>query len=154
MQNREAEAGPNAAEQAFLALQAEVAGMRQVVQTLPDLIKKSRAVDTSETLGSIAQRLETVASFMAKIEQHPAIRMTPAAHSQAIADAGNMLMNPAVRQLESAKAAAVEERRELGAMIGTLRGRWQQWEWLAWTGVATFIAGLLISPLFARGREK
>jgi hypothetical protein len=55
-----------------------------------------------------------------------------------------------VRELDSATAAAVAERRELAAMIGTMRGRWKQWEWLAWTGIGAFSLGLLIAPVFAR----
>ena len=43
------------------------------------------------------------------------------------------------------------ERRELAAMIGTMRGKWQQWKWLAWTGLGAFFFGFLISPLCARG---
>ena len=59
-------------------------------------------------------------------------------------------MHKSVRELEAAMAAAVIERRELAAMIGTMRGKWKQWEWLAWTGSATFFLGLLIAPVFAR----
>jgi len=33
-------------------------------------------------LGAIAKRLEIVGGFMAAIEQHPAIRLTPAQHQQ------------------------------------------------------------------------
>ena len=87
---------------------------------------------------------------MAAIEQHPAIRTTPAQYNQAIAAAGEGLMHKSVRELDSAKAAAVAERRELAAMIGTMRGKWKQWEWLGWTGIGAFFLGLLISPMFAR----
>jgi hypothetical protein len=55
-----------------------------------------------------------------------------------------------VRELDSAKAAAVTERRELAAMIDTMRGKWKQREWLGWTGIGAFFLGLLISPMFAR----
>src|SRR5712691_4587039 len=85
-----------------------------------------------------------------RFEQHPAIRTTPAQYNQAIAAAGEGLMHKSVRELDSAKALAVEERRELAAMIGTMRGRWKQWEWLAWTGSGAFFLGVLISPVFAR----
>jgi hypothetical protein len=142
--------GPTAAEQAFDALRAEVAAMRQAMQSLPEVIKKSRPADTMETLGAIAKKLEIVGSFMAAIEQHPAIRTTPVQYNQAIAAAGEGLMHKAVRELDDAKASAVAERRELAAMIGAMRGQWKQWEWLAWTGIAAFILGLLISPMFAR----
>jgi hypothetical protein len=35
-------------------------------------------------------------------------------------------------------------------MIGTMCGKWKQWEWLRWTGIGAFILGVLISPMFAR----
>src|SRR5579859_7640597 len=150
MQNRDDDTEPTAAERAFDALRAEVAGMRQAMQAIPDALKKNRPIDTTETLGAIAKKLEIVGSFMAAIEQHPAIRTTPAQYHQAIADAGEGLMQRSVRELDSAKVATVAERRELAAMIGTMRGQWKQWEWLAWTGIAAFFLGLLISPVFAR----
>jgi hypothetical protein len=151
MGDRDEDEGPTAAERAFDALRAEVAGMRQAMRSLPDVIKKIRpTADYTETLGAIAKKLEIVGGFMAAIEQHPAIRTTPAQYNQAIAAAGEGLMTKSVRELDSATAATVAERRELAAMIGTMRGQWKQWEWLAWTGGAAFILGLLISPVFAR----
>jgi len=151
MDDRDDDSEPTAAEQAFDALRAEVAGMRQTLRSLPEVITKGRpTVDYTETLGAIAKKLEIVGNFMAAIEQHPAIRTTPAQYSQTMAAAGEGLILKSVRELDSAKAAAVEERRELAAMIGTMRGQWKQWEWLGWTGGAAFILGLLISPAFAR----
>jgi len=91
-----------------------------------------------------------VGSFMAAIEQHPVIRTTPAQYNQAIVAAGEGLVTKAVRELDSATGAAMNERRELGAMIGTMRGQWKQWEWLGWTGITAFFLGLLISPMLAR----
>src|SRR5271165_5657477 len=151
MQNRDEDTEPTAAERAFDALRAEVAAMRQALKSLPEVITKSRpSVDYTETLGAIAKRLEIVGNFMAAIEQHPAIRTTPAQYTQAIAGAGEGLITKSVRELDSAKLAAVEERRELAAMIGAMRGQWKQWEWLGWTGIGAFILGVLISPMFAR----
>ena len=150
MQNRDDDSEPTAAERAFDALRAEVAAMRPVMRSLPEVILKNQPADTTETLGAIAKKLEIVANFMAAIEQHPAIRTTPAQYNQAIAAAGEGLMNKSVREFDSAKVAAVAERRELAAMIGAMRGQWKQWEWLGWTGIAAFILGLLISPMFAR----
>ena len=150
MNDRDEDEGSTAAERAFDALRAEVAAMRQVVQIIPDTLKKNKPIDTTETLGAIAKRLEAVGTFMAAIEQHPAIRTTPAQYHQAIAAAGERLMHKSVRELDDAKAAAAAERRELAAMIGTMRGKWKQWEWIAWTGIAAFVVGLLIAPMFAR----
>ncbi|MHB8478248.1 MAG: DUF6118 family protein [Steroidobacteraceae bacterium] len=150
MNDRDEDEGPTAAERAFDALRAEVAAMRQVVQGIPEALKKNKPIDTTETLGAIAKRLEMVGTFMAAIEQHPAIRTTPAQYNQAIAAAGEGLITKSVRELDDATAAAVAERRDLAAMIGTMRGKWKQWEWLGWTGSGAFILGLLISPMFAR----
>lgn len=58
-------------------------------------------------MGAIAKNLEIVGSFMAKIEQHPAIRTTPAHYHQAIAAAGDGLVHKSVREFDSARAAAV-----------------------------------------------
>jgi hypothetical protein len=149
MQHRD-DSEPTTAEEAFEALRAEVAAMRQAMKSLPEVIKTSRPADTTETLGAIAKKLEIVGDFMAAIEQHPAIRTTPAQYTQGIAAAGEGLVQKSVRELNRAEAAAVAERRDLAAMIGTLRGRWKQWEWLGWTGIGAFILGLLISPTFAR----
>src|SRR5450631_407604 len=105
MQNRDDDTEPTAAERAFDALRAEGAAMRQAMRSLPDLIKTIRpATDYTETLGAIAKRLEIVGSFMAAIEQHPAIRTTPAQYNQAIAAAGEGLITKSVRELDSAKA--------------------------------------------------
>jgi hypothetical protein len=35
-------------------------------------------------------------------------------------------------------------------MIGTMRGKWKQLEWLMWTGLAAFFFGLLVCPMFVR----
>jgi hypothetical protein len=150
MQHREDDSEPNAAEQAFEALRAEVVAIRQAMKSFPDVIKKSRPVDTTETLGKIALQLETIGHFMAAIEEHPGIRLTPAQYTQAMAAAGDGLMHKAVRELDSAKADAVAERRELAAMIGTMNGQRRQLEWLLGTGFGALVLGVLMSPVFVR----
>jgi hypothetical protein len=124
--------------------------MRQAVRSLPEVILKNQPADTTETLGAIAKKLEIVGSFMAAIEQHPAIRMTPAQHQQAIVRAGDGTMDSAVRKLDSATADAVKARHELAGLVGSMRGQQKQFEQLFWTGFAAVLLGLLISPLFAR----
>jgi hypothetical protein len=125
--------------------------MRQALQSLPEVLKKIRpTADYTETLGAIAKKLEIVGNFMAAIEQHPAIRMAPAQHQQAIVAAGEGLITKSVREFDSAKAAAAAERRELAAMIGTMRGQRKQMEWLALTGAVALMVGLLLSPVAAR----
>lgn len=150
MTDREEESGLDGAEQAFQALRAEIAAMRQAVGALPEALKKNLPGDTTVTLGLIVKDLQAVGGTLSKIEQHPAVSMTPAAHQRAIVAAGADLMRDQVRKLDDAVRAAEIERRELAAMIGTMRGKWKQWEWIAWTGIAAFFVGLLISPAIAR----
>ncbi len=150
MDDRDEDEGPTAAERAFDALRAEVAGMRQAVQALPDVIKKNRPADTTETLGAIAKKLEIVGNFMAAIEQHPAIRMTPAQHHQAIAAAGEGLMQSAAHKLDHATAEATRARQELIALVGSMRGQRKQMEWLAITVAVALMVGLLLAPFAAR----
>ena len=138
------------AEQAFEHLRAEVATLRRAFETLPDVFKANRPKDYSPTLGVIAQKLEAMGDALQAIESHPAIRTTPAQHNQFLAGAGETLVGRAVKELDNAAAAAAKERRELAAMIGSMRGQDRQLKWLAWSGVGAFVLGLLISPVFAR----
>jgi hypothetical protein len=138
------------AAQAFEELRAEVSMLRRAVEGLPEEWEANQPPDYTVSLGAIAKGLAGVAGRLDGIERHPALKMTPEQHQAAIAQAGSGLMREAVQKLDNATAAAVGEQRELAAMIGTMRGKWKQLEWLAWTGLAAFFLGLLICPMFAR----
>ena len=146
MPDREEESDAGSAEQAFEALRAEVAAMRQGVEFLG----KNQPGDTTVTLGEIVKALQVVGEHLQKIEQHPAISMTPAQHQRALVVAGGDMIRDTVRSLDTAARAAENERRELAGLIGSMRGQRKQWEWLAWTGGAALLLGLLISPVIAR----
>ena len=150
MEGREEDSGGSGAEQAFEDLRAEVKVLRRAVEALPEAWAANRPANYTETLGAIAKKLEILGSFMAAIEQHPAIRMTPAEHSQAISRAGDTVVRSAAQKLDSATADAAQDRRELAGLIGSVRGLRRQRKSLLWTGAAALILGLLISPVFAR----
>ena len=144
------DSGGSGAEQAFEELRTEVKVLRRAVEALPEAWTANRPANYTETLGAIAKKLEILASHLQTIEQHPAIRLSPAQHQRAIAAAGEGLIHNAVQKLDSATAEAVKERRELAGLIGSMRGQRQQWQWLVWTGGAALLLGLLVSPVFAR----
>ena len=150
VEDREEDSGRSGAEQAFEDLRAEIKVLRQVVEALPETWAANRPANYTETLGAIAKKLETLASHLQAIEQHPAIRMSPKQHQQAIVTAGEELMHNAVQKLDRAAAAVVAEQRELAGLIGSVRGLREQRESLVWTGAVALLFGLLISPLFAR----
>ena len=137
------------AAQAFEELRAEVAVLRRAVESLPAEWEGNQPPDYTESLGEITQGLSKVVARLQGIEQHPALRFTPAQYQAAILAAGRDLMSQAVGRLDRATDVFVREQQNLTAVIGTVRGQRQQWEWLGITAAAALVAGLLLSPVAA-----
>jgi hypothetical protein len=143
-------AGEVDAAQAFEDLRTEVTALRRSVESLPEELESHRPPDYTVTLGAIAKGLATVAGRLESIEGHPALKLTPEQHSQAIARAGSGLMREAAEKMYSATTAAERERQALTGLIGSARTRDKQLRWLAWTGGVALLVGLLASPILAR----
>ena len=135
--------------QAFEALRAEVSELRRAIEALPGAWEDSRPPDYTPSLGTIAQGLTAVEHRLAGIEQHPALRLTPEQHQQAVAQAGNMLMREAVQKLDRAAQDAERERHQLAGLIGTVRTQDEQRNWLLLAASWALVAGLLVSPFVA-----
>ncbi len=151
MDNEDQEVGgPSGAEEAFEALREELANVKRVVEALPGIWRANRPPDTTPTLVKMAQALKEVRQHLSVIEEHPALRLTPQQHTQAIANAGRGVMDTAVRALESAAADSRQVRQELAGMIGTARRQDRQFKRVFGAGVAAFVIALLISPVLAR----
>jgi len=143
-------AGEVDAAQAFEDLRTEVTALRRSVESLPEELESHRPPDYTMTLGAIAKGLSTVAGRLESIEGHPALKLTPDQHQQAIAQAGSRLMREAAEKMYSATTAAERERQALAGLIGSARTQDKQLKWLAWTGGVALLLGLLLSPLVAR----
>jgi len=141
--------GEGDAAQAFEDLRAEVSVLRKSLEALIDQCEEQRPPDYTVTLGKIAKGLAEVSARLDTIEDHPALRMTPAQHQQAIAQAGSGLMNTAVTNLNAATQSFSEERRKIAEVIGTAYTRQRQAKTLIWTGAAAALWGLILSPLVA-----
>ena len=135
--------------QAFEDLRAEVSELRRAVAALPGAWEENRAPDYTPSLGTIAQGLMAVENQLAGIEKHPALRLTPEQHQQAVAQAGNMLMREAVQKLDRAAQDAERERHQLTGLIGAVRKQDEQRNWLLWTALGALVFGLLVSPFVA-----
>ena len=135
--------------QAFEDLRAEVSELRRAVEALPGVWEESRPPDYTPSLGTIAQGMATVESRLAGIEKHPALRLTPEQHQQAVAQAGNVLMREAVQKLDRAAQDAERERHQLAGLIGTVRKQDAQRNWLLWAASGALAVGLLVSPFVA-----
>ncbi len=102
------------------------------------------------SLSAVRAGLSKVVGRLQAIEQHPALKSTPAQYQAAILAAGRDLMSQGVGRLDRASEGLEREQRNLARVIGTVRGKRQQWEWLAITAAAALTIGLMLSPFAAR----
>ena len=99
--------------------------------------------------GRVLARGETpTAALLAMVATQ--LKSTPAQYQAAILAAGRDLMSQGVGRLDRASDAFEREQQNLTRVIGTVRGKRQQWEWLGITAVAALMVGLVLSP-FAAG---
>jgi hypothetical protein len=129
--------------QAFEALQAEVAALRQTIEAAAE----QQAPDYSPDLGRIAKGLNHAGATLEAIEAHPALRLTPEQFGQAMARAGRELMSEVVQKYDRARQDAERERHQLAGMIGTVRAKRNQTFWLIALPLAVFAFTLLASPI-------
>ena len=129
--------------QAFEALRAEVAALRQAIEAAAE----QQAPDYSPDLGRIAKALNHVSATLEAIEAHPALRLTPEQFGQAMTRAGRELMNEVAQKYDRATRDAERERHQLAGMIGTVRAKRNQTFWLIALPLAAFAFTLLASPV-------
>jgi hypothetical protein len=129
--------------QAFEALRAEVAALRQAVEAAAE----RQAPDYSPDLGRITQAVNGVIDGLEAIEAHPAVRMTPDQFGHAMTRTGRELMNEVAQKYDRARQDAERERHQLAGMIGTLQGKRDQVFWLAAVFIGTFVFTLFASPV-------
>lgn len=129
--------------QAFDALRAEVAALRQAIEAAAE----RQAPDYSPDLGRITQAVNGVIDGLEAIEAHPAMRMTPDQFGQAMTRTGRELMNEVAQKYDRARQDAERERNQLAGMIGTLRGKRDQVFLLGAVFVGTFVFTLFASPV-------
>jgi hypothetical protein len=129
--------------QAFEALRAEVAALRQAIEAAAE----RQAPDYSPDLGRITQAVNGVIDGLEAIQAHPAVRMTPDQFGQAMTRTGRELMNEVAQKYDRARQDAERERHQLAGMIGTVRGKRDQVFWLAAVFIGTFAFTLFASPV-------
>ncbi|MDB5395274.1 MAG: hypothetical protein JWM91_2780 [Rhodospirillales bacterium] len=135
--------------QAFEDLRGEVSVLRRAVEALSRAWEENQPPDYSPDLGRIAKALAVVVSQLDGIGKHPALRLTPEQHGQAVVQAGTMLMRQAAQRLDRAVQDAERERARLASLIGTVRTQDRQFQMLCWTAGIALAVGLLVSPIVA-----
>ncbi len=148
MRTEEVEEAGDAA-RAFEDLRAEVSVLRRAVEQLPAAWSANKAPDYTPSLAAITQGLQEVSERIEDIEDHPALKLTPAQHLASIAHCGNEVVGNAVRRLDEATGSAQQQAQALADMTGVARTRRQQRKWLVITGMATLALGIVTSPFIA-----
>ncbi|MBW4091872.1 MAG: hypothetical protein HIU82_12315 [Proteobacteria bacterium] len=138
------EADAGAAERAFEALRAEVAALRREIATGLRPEQGAPAVDYSLTLGEMAQTLATMQARLAEIRAQPALRLTPAAFAQQIAEAGQRAGARAGQVMAEGAVAQSAATRELETLIGRAYMRKEQRQWLGVVAAAGVLLGMAL----------
>jgi len=133
--------------QAFDDLRAEVSVLRRAVEAIPGALADNRAPDYSPDLAVIGQGLDALEASLEALTAHPALRMTPEQHGQAIAHAGAGLIREAAQKLDRAAQEAERERSRLAAIIGQAQTQDRQFRALCWVGGVALAVGLVLSPV-------
>jgi Family of unknown function (DUF6118) len=136
------EADPGGAERAFEALRAEVAALRQAVES-------QTAPDYALTLGAIAKELQVVGARLDAIEASPQLQATPATVAQQVRQEANRLAEGQVAQALAAREGFERGRETLGR-VAFLEQRAQHDRRIVWAigGGAALVGAVFGTMLF------
>ncbi len=138
------------AAQAFEELTAEIVALKASVDELASGIYAHPPPDYTTSLGAIAKGLTEVSDRLAQIEQHPALRVTPANFGEAVARAGSGAMREAANQLDQARRESERMIHDLAQIIGSARTQDRQFKWVAITAAVALAGGIIVSPFLGR----
>lgn len=140
--NEESDATHDPATLAFEALRGEVTALRATVSEL-------KAPDYAPTLGVMTKSLHAIEQRLGTIEGHPALKSTPEQQRRVLVEAGSDLMRLAVESLEKDSRRLGSHAEQLSRLIGEVRDRRQQRNWLLGAVAGGLVAGLLVFPWIA-----
>ena len=132
------------AAQAFEALRAEVARLRQGIELVYRQGQEAKSaagsgaagpgVDYSLTLGQMQKALQAVQGRLETIEGKPALAMTPEVYRDRIEEMGRVAGQVAGRAMSEGAAAQSQATRELKDMLGRKRSTREQRERMGFRG--------------------
>src|SRR3954454_14668713 len=135
------------ATRAFDDLRAEVAVLRRAVEALGPALKENRSPDYSLSLGQIAKTQAAIGTRLEAIEDHPALRMTPAAFGEQLERAVTNASREARREAEDLVQGISMVSRQAQEMLGSARTRERQNWRLLEAGTIGVLMGLVLFPL-------
>jgi hypothetical protein len=121
--------------------------LRRAVEALGPALKENRAPDYSLTLGQIAKAQAAVCEHLAAMEDHPALRLTPAAFGEQVERAVAEASRKVLRDDEGVARAISWANQEAQAMLGSARTcEAQNWRLLEMAALGV-VVGLIVFPL-------
>jgi hypothetical protein len=135
------------AEQAFAALRAEVAAQHRVLERIAAMLAASdrqEAPDYSPTLGAIARELKSVTARLEALEQMPALAVTPGRQAAELRLELDKAGEEVQRALGHSRVELDGAVRTLHGLIGAVRERRDQQQWLWTVGGIGVMLGVLL----------
>ncbi|MGH7187569.1 MAG: DUF6118 family protein [Acetobacteraceae bacterium] len=135
------------AEQAFAALRAEVAAQHRVLERMAAALAASdrqEAPDYSPTLGAIARELKSVTARLGALEQMPALAVTPGHQAAGLRLEIEKAGEEVRRGLGHSRVALDGAVSTLLDLIGAVRERKDQRQWLCMVGGIGVMLGVLL----------
>ena len=138
----------DSAEQAFAALCAEVAALRQGIELVYRQSQAAQAAaagpDYSPTLGAIAKELQTITARLGALEQKPALATTPGQQAAELRRQLDQVGEAARLGLVRSQADLDGTVRALRQVIGMARTQRAQRQWLWGAGGLGIAGGMLV----------
>ncbi len=129
---------------AFEDLRSEVYVLRRAVEDWHDAAKKEPPPNYTEHLTKIGNALRHI------VDQLKDIQKFPQDAAKSMLEAGNNMFSQARVRMDDAASQMRSEEMILRALVGTVRDRQQQKQWLIRAGLAGLVAGMILSYVLAR----
>lgn len=133
---------------AFEDLRSEVSLLRRAVQGLT--AERQNAPDYLPTLQDIAGRLQSVGQILKRIEQVPAMVLTPESFASKINEAAAAARGEDRRLVAEANDAMRDSLNRVDALVERGWTAERQWRQLLWTAAIAFVLGIIICAALPR----
>ena len=137
------------AARAFAELRDEVTGLRRSIEDLPAVMKGAAPPDYAPSFGAIVKALNETGARLAAIEGHPALKLTPAQHGQALRQAGAGVVNEVAGRLDNGIDDLRRERLRLAEIVVNGLDRQAQKRAMLWALGGGVAVGLVLFPMLA-----
>jgi phage-related minor tail protein len=127
---------------AFEELRREVSLTRAAIEGLT--AARERIPDYSATLGQIAERLKATAATVDRIENAPAVSLSPDAMTAEIVKAASAARTADARLIQEARDAFSQSIGQVDSIVKRGQAVDRQWRQRVWTGAVCALAGALL----------